>query len=787
MSTTAADVNILLQIQSDMRAIAATTAGMRGINREVQNINKSAEGMAGVGNTLKTMASGVAGFFGIGFSASFIAGQVQGMLEWAGSINDLASAANMGTEAFQSLSLFFSENGGLKMEQFSQATATLARNLQAAAENGADPLNARLRALNLTAVGLKALAPERQYEVLGRAIANAADKQAAYNTVTDLLGAKNAPKLIAALQDLGVKGFDEVNKSMKDFGLSKAQLQTLDDAGEKFKRIWKYAELTMAKGFLGALNKPVETVTRYSGTTGLAISAALAANEKVKEKSGYGVVGHLTTGYSAGDSDYVRQSENAYNYYLKTLGESADITKSAYKNMLDTRASAAQAAGAGDREKAAMLAYNREQRAGGDENTVTMRKAEQLAADKAFEEQRAKIRADALKGQIEYDKWTADSITKSVDKIRASMAADEVKAGQAALNDQIAQGEITLQGYNRALARVETSPFLTNEQKRQARISALTAENAQIAQQIANLEKLRGTPGVDSAALTAQQRQLGDRATNNEAQIAAAQPLGVAGGAMAGMVDYLNQVPTLAERARASVLSIADAMENGISTSLTGLINQTMTWTQALANIGTSVVQAIIQAFINMAAQWITQQIVMAIFGQAMRLSQIAAILPVSAAIAAAWAPAATAASIATLGGAAIEGAAMAKTAIVASAVGFAEGGYTGAGGKYDVAGIVHRGEFVLPADVTSALGTEALYGLMNATRFPSSGGARAVSSALAPASAPGGGAGQGTNINLHVHADQRAATLAALKTPEGEAHVVDIMRRRIHTVSANA
>ncbi|MFY1852374.1 phage tail length tape measure family protein [Achromobacter xylosoxidans] len=35
----------------------------------------------------------------------------------------------------------------------------------------------------------------------------------------------------------------------------------------------------------------------------------------------------------------------------------------------------------------------------------------------------------------------------------------------------------------------------------------------------------------------------------------------------------------------------------------------------------------------------------------------------------------------------------------------FAEGGYTGAGGKYDPAGVVHAGEYVIPADATRRLG----------------------------------------------------------------------------------
>jgi lambda family phage tail tape measure protein len=41
--------------------------------------------------------------------------------------------------------------------------------------------------------------------------------------------------------------------------------------------------------------------------------------------------------------------------------------------------------------------------------------------------------------------------------------------------------------------------------------------------------------------------------------------------------------------------------------------------------------------------------------------------------------------------------------------LGFAEGGYTGAGGKYQPAGIVHRGEYVMPARTVQKLGVRTL------------------------------------------------------------------------------
>jgi lambda family phage tail tape measure protein len=46
-----------------------------------------------------------------------------------------------------------------------------------------------------------------------------------------------------------------------------------------------------------------------------------------------------------------------------------------------------------------------------------------------------------------------------------------------------------------------------------------------------------------------------------------------------------------------------------------------------------------------------------------------------------------------------------AASAAVIASQGFAEGGYTGHGGKYEPAGVVHRGEYVLPQEVVRSIG----------------------------------------------------------------------------------
>src|SRR5690606_17251850 len=48
----------------------------------------------------------------------------------------------------------------------------------------------------------------------------------------------------------------------------------------------------------------------------------------------------------------------------------------------------------------------------------------------------------------------------------------------------------------------------------------------------------------------------------------------------------------------------------------------------------------------------------------------------------------------------------------IGAATGFADGGYTGPGGKYAVAGVVHRGEYVMPQETVRHYGLAAMQAL---------------------------------------------------------------------------
>nr|DAG39714.1 MAG TPA: minor tail protein [Caudoviricetes sp.] len=73
--------------------------------------------------------------------------------------------------------------------------------------------------------------------------------------------------------------------------------------------------------------------------------------------------------------------------------------------------------------------------------------------------------------------------------------------------------------------------------------------------------------------------------------------------------------------------------------------------------------------------------------------------------------------------------------------VGFATGGYTGDGGKYEPAGVVHKGEFVMTKEATKRIGVGNLYKMM---RGYANGGA------VGGTSYTGGGVSSGaTNLNI--------------------------------------
>lgn len=114
-----------------------------------------------------------------------------------------------------------------------------------------------------------------------------------------------------------------------------------------------------------------------------------------------------------------------------------------------------------------------------------------------------------------------------------------------------------------------------------------------------------------------------------------------------------------------------------------------------------------------------------------------------------------------------------------ASLFGFAEGGYTGDGGKYQPAGIVHKGEWVHDAHATNVLGTGFLARLDAAAtgRTPSLASrlSYADGGLVNPPAAAAAPAGQGVRI---VNALDPDLLSEWAETPRGERVIMNVIRR---------
>lgn len=225
------------------------------------------------------------------------------------------------------------------------------------------------------------------------------------------------------------------------------------------------------------------------------------------------------------------------------------------------------------------------------------------------------------------------------------------------------------------------------------------------------------------------------------------------------------------------------ALRGGLSRSIEGLIMKTHSWRDALLNIGTTITGALVQSFSQMAANWIAERVRMFVMGESLKKAETTSTVAEEATKQAAMTPTALLASISSWGAAALIGAAV-LTAVLVSMGGFATGGYTGDGRKYEPAGIVHKGEFVIPADIVSRQGPAYFDNLVSQIRverpslptmpgFAEGGWVQPNSAApVATTASP-----QSSQVNIAV-TGTRNDLRRFLETAEGEAVILDIMSR---------
>lgn len=150
----------------------------------------------------------------------------------------------------------------------------------------------------------------------------------------------------------------------------------------------------------------------------------------------------------------------------------------------------------------------------------------------------------------------------------------------------------------------------------------------------------------------------------------------------------------------------------------------------AVQGMAEGMARSVVNALGEMLAQWAVYEIAQLAMGKSSEAAAVAGATTTGAAIASAYAAAASMASLASFGANAAPAmagitstTALAQTLASASVAGFSDGGWTGLGGKYDPAGIVHAGEFVIRKEVTSQPGVRGFLEALNSGRGFASGG----------------------------------------------------------------
>jgi hypothetical protein len=251
--------------------------------------------------------------------------------------------------------------------------------------------------------------------------------------------------------------------------------------------------------------------------------------------------------------------------------------------------------------------------------------------------------------------------------------------------------------------------------------------------------------------------------------------------------DFTAKMQTTAEDIASVVEAPFEGMFTSLSEGIEGLIMGTKTWGEALQDIGFSIVNSLIKAFADMAAAWVMSHIIMkgasmawSAISSALRLKDTTETIAAETAKTPILATNATLASTSSYGMAAFLGLVglVAAFAVVAALVsgGFAEGGYTGDGAKYDVAGVVHRGEYVVPSEVVSSMGVQGVESAL-------AGGGNVASASAASGRAVETTGGKSRPVSVAVFDDRRAMR-QWVESSEGEAAILDIYRKNQHEFS---
>ncbi|MEM8060704.1 tape measure protein [Morganella morganii subsp. sibonii] len=424
------------------------------------------------------------------------------------------------------------------------------------------------------------------------------------------------PNAAAALRAYGLD-LDNATKSKQKFNAESLQIQWSDAGADLKKQLEREIKIANAPNEVEKRKLQVGFYAEDKGITGaeverlkdLASSAAMAseAKKEVQKKS--------------------RDADSAGKKSASEALKSANAVADALKN----QQAAVDRLNQGYKEGSVELAkYDAAKALGDDATPAQIARAEKLAAEKFAIEQRSADQKAALDANVSAKaKQTRDDDLAQLER--------QLKAGDVTFEQsQKRRAEINAE-YAKKAAEENAKSAVSPAQEMAAQVDPVQALANEHAQKLALIKDYMNqrviTEQQGLALMNAANKEYDEQRTAAQWQLLSQQSLGY---------DMLT--------------SAVDSLSGNASNAITGLITQTMSWSDAARSLGNtmlnSVVNSIVQVGVEMAKNFILGQTL----GVATQAANASAAVAGGAAALAAWTPAAIAASIATMGAASASG-----------------------------------------------------------------------------------------------------------------------------------
>jgi hypothetical protein len=232
--------------------IAAQDATGRAIASAKANLH-------GLASTARTALGGL----GVGLGVAGIARFTRSVVDYGSKLTDSAEATNTNVEALQALR-YAATMAGASEKQLDMALVRVQKSAYDA-RNGLSTAARAFEKLGIEVEAFTRLPAERKLEEIGRAVANATDQQDAYGAALDIIGSRNAPRLMEVLRRLGTDGFEKLAQDAKQsVGIMAAETARALDAmadglaafGVKMKNLYGEGFVRLMQGFGADIDLP---------------------------------------------------------------------------------------------------------------------------------------------------------------------------------------------------------------------------------------------------------------------------------------------------------------------------------------------------------------------------------------------------------------------------------------------------------------------------------------------------------------------------------------------------